>query len=303
MVVPARLGIYQLYKFLGEGAMGRVYLAKDPGLERDVAIKILREDLNATPKMWGMLEEEAKAAAGIHHNNVIHIYTMGKTLGRPYIVMELAKESTLEDLMERAPLDEKNAIDIGIDVLHGLQAAAENLLMHGDVKPANILVGPPGYTKIADFGLARFMQEGQPVERWGTPYYIAPEKSEQVQEDFRSDMYSLGTTLFHAVAGQAPFEGETGEEVIQKSLQAPTPILADSFPEISENFSTYISILMARDPENRFSTYEQAITMLEGIRDGTQTLSRVPESVQENPTLLKKITQKLSALVHDSPSS
>jgi len=208
MVVPARLGIYQLYKFLGEGAMGRVYLAKDPGLERDVAIKILREDLNATPKMWGMLEEEAKAAAGIHHNNVIHIYTMGKTLGRPYIVMELAKESTLEDLMERAPLDEKNAIDIGIDVLHGLQAAAENLLMHGDVKPANILVGPPGYTKIADFGLARFMQEGQPVERWGTPYYIAPEKSEQVQEDFRSDMYSLGTTLFHAVAGKRPLKGK-----------------------------------------------------------------------------------------------
>jgi len=91
--------------------------------------------------------------------------------------------------------------------------------------------------------------------------------------------------------------------VIQKSLQAPTPILADSFPEISENFSTYISILMARDPENRFSTYEQAIMTLEGIRDGTQTLSRVPESVQENPTLLKKITQKLSALVHDSPTS
>ncbi|MDA3873561.1 MAG: protein kinase, partial [Kiritimatiellae bacterium] len=218
MVVPAKLGNYNLYRFLGEGAMGRVYLARDPGLNRDVAVKILREDLNATPKMWTLLEEEAKAAAGITHRNVIHVYTMGKVLGRPYIVMELADHASLDDQMASGPVPEGLAIQLAIDVMEGLNAAYTNRLIHGDVKPANILITSKGHAKVADFGLARFMKQDQTVERWGTPYYIAPEKSQQLSEDFRSDMYSLGATLFHALAGEAPFEGESGEEVIAKSL-------------------------------------------------------------------------------------
>lgn len=303
MVVPARLGVYQLYKFLGEGAMGRVYLAKDPGLERDVAIKILREDLNATPKMWGMLEEEAKAAAGITHNNVIHVYTMGKTLGRPYIVMELAEEASLEDRMNEHSLEEAEAIAIGLDVLRGLQAAARNRLMHGDVKPANILVGPPGYTKIADFGLARFMREGQPVERWGTPYYIAPEKSQQIQEDFRSDMYSLGATLFHAVAGRAPFEGETGEEVIRKSLKEKTPLLRELVPAISKDFSGVIQVLMAKDPDDRFFSYEQAIQCFEELRDGQFNPETMKRRKPKGAGMLQRLGRRLTDLVKDDPGT
>ena len=192
ILVPGQLEQYELTEFLGEGAVGRVYLARDPKLERNIAIKILREDLNATPKMWKMLENEAKLAAGITHHNVIQVFSMGKMLGRPYIVMELALGENLEERMHKELLTEKEAILVGWDVLQGLQAASNNLLMHGDVKPANIMMGPQGYIKITDFGLARFIQEGQNVERWGTPYYIAPEKSELIQEDFRSDIYSLG---------------------------------------------------------------------------------------------------------------
>jgi len=302
MVVPARLGVYQLYKFLGEGAMGRVYLAKDPGLERDVAIKILREDLNATPKMWSMLEEEAKAAAGITHNNVIQVYTMGKVLGRPYIVMELAREMSLEHRMRKACLSENEAVMVGLDVLRGLEAAAKNRLMHGDVKPANILIGTPGYTKIADFGLARFMQEGQPVERWGTPYYIAPEKSRQIQEDFRSDMYSLGATLFHAVAGKAPFEGSTGEEVISKSLKDAIPMLHKQVPGVSRPFSDVIRILMDRDPDNRFQSFSQAIQCFEDLREGRPDAGRLKKRVSKRSRLLSRLGKKLTDLVKDDPS-
>lgn len=299
MVVPARVGTYQLYKFLGEGAMGRVYLAKDPGLGRDVAVKILREDLNATPKMWSMLEEEAKAAAGITHNNVIQVYTMGKILGRPYIVMELATESSLEDYMSQQVLTEHEAITLGLDVLRGLLAAAQNRLMHGDVKPANILVGPPGYTKIADFGLARFLQEGQPVERWGTPYYIAPEKSQQIQEDFRSDMYSLGATLFHAVAGRAPFEGDTGGEVISKSLKSPTPKLHKTVPGVSIAFSDVLARLMARDPDDRFPDYETAIQCFEDLRDGCLDSSKLRPKKKVVRSWMKRAGSKLSELIRD----
>ena len=298
-VIPAKLGIYQLNTFLGEGAMGRVYLAKDPSLDRNVAIKILREDLNATPKMWMMLEEEAKAAARIHHNNVIHIYTMGKVLGRPYIVMELATEASLEDYMREHSVSESTAITLAIDVLRGLEAAAEHQLMHGDVKPANILVGQPGYTKIADFGLARFMREGQPVEKWGTPYYIAPEKSQQIMEDHRSDLYSLGATLFHAVAGRAPFEGETGEEVIQKSLEEEHPVLKDLVPDISEAFSGCISTLMARDINDRFDTIEQALSCFIALRDGTFDPEVLERPDRQDSGVFTRLRKKMSDLLRD----
>lgn len=272
MVVPAKLGKYDLYRLLGEGAMGRVYLARDAELDRDVAIKILREDLNATPKMWTLLENEAKAAAAITHNNVIHIYTMGKVLGRPYIVMELADYASLEDLMAQGPIDEALAIQVAIDVMKGLQAAYQQELIHGDVKPANILITQKGRAKVADFGLARFLKQGQEVERWGTPYYIAPEKSEQISEDFRSDMYSLGATLFHVLTGRAPFEGETGEEVIAKSLKLPTPKIQKQRPDLSPELSELINQMIHRDPDQRFWSYDQAITCFEKLQEGSYQL-------------------------------
>lgn len=304
MVVPAQLGIYELYQFLGEGAMGRVYLAKDPGLNREVAIKILREDLNATPKMWTLFENEAKAAAGITHNNVIHIYTMGKVLGRPYIVMELANYATLDDMLEEGPIDQALAIQIAIDVMKGLQAAYRHELIHGDVKPANILITNKGHAKVADFGLARFLKQGQEVERWGTPYYIAPEKSERISEDFRSDLYSLGITLFHALSGRAPFEGQTGEEVISKSLKSSTPKLVKVKPEISEEVSELIYKMMQRNPDERFWSYEQAITCFEKLQEGSyrlgmcKNLKKGKNEAKRNP---KGLMAKLISLIVDPP--
>jgi serine/threonine protein kinase len=299
MVVPAKLGNYDLYRFLGEGAMGRVYLARDPDLDRDVAVKILREDLNATPKMWTMLEEEAKAAAGIAHRNVIQVYTMGKILGRPYIVMELADHASLDDQMASGPITEALAIQVSIDVMLGLNAAYQNQLIHGDVKPANILITAAGNAKVADFGLARFMKQGQEVERWGTPYYIAPEKSRQLSEDFRSDMYSLGATLFHALAGEAPFEGKSGEEVIDKSLKNSVPKLHKVRPDISENFSELVYKMMQKDPNDRFSSYEQALECFERLQEGSYTLGMCHQLGKRNTQKKSGLLSRLAGLVID----
>ena len=303
MIVPAHLGNYELYQFLGEGAMGRVYLAKDPHLKRDVAVKILREDLNATPKMWTLLEDEAKAAAGIAHPNVIQIYTMGKILGRPYIVMELADYSNLDDLIEKnGVIQEAMAVQIAIDVMRGLRAAYNHEMIHGDVKPANILITKKGNAKVADFGLARFLKQGQEVERWGTPYYIAPEKSERIREDFRSDLYSLGATLFHATIGRAPFEGKTGEEVITKSLKYNTPKLSILNPEISESFSELVYKMMQKEPDERFWSYEQAISCFEKLQDGTYELGMCKKlKMGENTSKRnrKNFLSKIASLVVD----
>jgi serine/threonine protein kinase len=301
MVVPAVLGGYRLNRFLGEGAMGRVYLAHDPNLGRDVAVKILREDLKATPAMWSVLESEAKAAAGISNVHVIQVFKMGKVLGRPYIVMELADYASLEDIMQDGPIDETSAIRIAIDVMTGLNAAYQIHLLHGDVKPANILITSNGMAKVADFGLARFMQEGQTVERWGTPYYIAPEKSRQIQEDFRSDMYSLGATLFHALAGRAPFEGQTGEEVIAKSLRERTPRLHRVTPDLSRNISELVHQMMRQDPDLRFGSYPQAIACFELLRDGLYRPGLCREHRAPRAGRLRKIADSLSRLVVDQP--
>lgn len=302
MVVPAKLGKYELYRFLGEGAMGRVYLAADPDLERDVAIKILREDLNATPKMWSLLEKEAKAAARINHPNVIQIYGMGKVLGRPYIVMELAEYASLEERMRKDPVSGTAAVRIAIDVMEGLKAAYDIHLIHGDIKPANILVTRKGRAKVADFGLARFMDRGHKVERWGTPYYIAPEKTREFQEDFRSDMYSLGATLFHVVNGRAPFEGKTGEEVIEKSLKRPTPSLAKVNRNVSRGFSEVVYRMMRKDPDDRFWSYDQAIACFKSLEEGTYRPGDGRRGGLGRNSLLHRTLNGLSRLVMDPPS-
>ena len=299
VLVPGVLEGYTLVHFLGDGAVGRVYLAKDPTLERDVAIKILNQNLNATPKMWSILENEAKLAASISHHNVIQIFSLGKVKSRPFIVMELALEESLEARMRKQPISEREAVLVGLDVLKGLQAAANKNLMHGDVKPANIMMGPPGYTKLTDFGLARFLKEGQQVERWGTPYYIAPERSKQIQEDFRSDLYSLGTTLYHAVSGTPPFEGKTGEEVIQKSLNETPPKLRTLGLGISQDFSRIVEIMMHRNMKERFYSYSHAINCFELMRDGEFSYKSLRNRKPQGPGMIRNVFDRVIDLVQD----
>ncbi|MCH8512467.1 MAG: serine/threonine protein kinase [Kiritimatiellae bacterium] len=264
VLVPDLVDQFRLEDFLGQGAMGRVYLAVDQNLNRKVAIKVLRKAFASTPSMWSQLEKEAKAAAGINHDRVVQVYRLGKIKSRPYIVMELVDEPNLQEIMKKAPLTESAACRIATDVMEGLEAARVTGLVHGDVKPANILVDEKGRAKIADFGLARFVTREQKVECWGTPYYMAPEKSRKKQEDFRSDLYSLGATLFHATAGRAPFEGKEGDEVIRLALKGPTPDLSQFRPEFSPRFCAGVYKMMRMNPDDRFQSYPEAISFMLG---------------------------------------
>ncbi len=271
VLVPADLDQFRLTRFLGQGAMGRVYLAVDQTLNREVAVKVLRRAYFSSPKMWGQLEKEAKAAARVMHPRVVQVYRLGKSDNRPYIVMELVNHPTLETLMKAAPISLDAIRRIAVDVMEGLRAAEATGLVHGDVKPANILVDERNHAKIADFGLARFIHREQSVERWGTPYYMAPEKAKQEQEDFRSDLYSLGATLFHVMAGRAPFEAKTGEEVIELALRDPTPNLSDFRRDLPKTFCRIVYKMMEKNPDDRFESYDEAIEAVRGGRPIPET--------------------------------
>src|SRR6266508_6568604 len=204
---------FVLLDTLGLGGMGTVYKARDTLLDRLVALKLLRKDLVGDKDHTSRLREEARVAASVNHPNVIQVFSSGTDHGQFYVVMELVEHGSLDDLIEqRKRLPENLVLETGIQVAEGLRAAYRQGLIHRDVKPANILFVDEHTAKISEFVLAGASSQGSETEGviWGTPYYVAPERLRNNEpEDFRSDIYGLGATLFHAVAGKAPIEGNT----------------------------------------------------------------------------------------------
>src|ERR1700760_1179964 len=209
--VSSMIDHFQLVDMLGHGGMGAVYKAHDTSLDRMVALKLLRKS-SGTPEQIKQLETEAAITASINHPHVVRVFSTGMDHGRFYIAMELVDKGTLDRLIElQGRVAEIQVLEVGIQIASGLRAAQKAGLIHRDVKPGNILFADSHTAKIVDFGLAIFLADEASVrgEVWGTPYYVAPERLELKPEDFRSDIYSLGATLFHALAGRPPMEGET----------------------------------------------------------------------------------------------
>ena len=186
-IVPARLGHFLLIELLGKGGMARVYRAFDETLGRMVAIKVMRTELGEDQKFIENFLREARAAAKLNHRNIVQIYSVDTAKGNPYIVMELLDGGRMDEMIaDGKMLDEVRAVEIGIDVAEGLNAAHLAGLIHGDVKPANVLFDQARVGKVTDFGLARFSsRRREKGEIWGTPYYIAPEKVRNQGEDHR----------------------------------------------------------------------------------------------------------------------
>mgnify|MGYP003576860938 CR=1 FL=1 len=196
--------------------MGAVYRALDQGLSRYVALKLLRKEYNVRPEFVQQFRKEAAITASINHPHVVKVYSTGSDHGLLYITMELVDKGSLDDLMTlQGRIAESQVLDIGVQIAAGLNAALFKGLIHRDIKPGNILFANAQTAKIVDFGLAVLQAEAGKIdgEIWGTPYYVAPEKLDNQPEDFRSDMYSLGGTLFHALAGRPPLEAETASLV------------------------------------------------------------------------------------------
>jgi tRNA A-37 threonylcarbamoyl transferase component Bud32/ribosomal protein S27AE len=268
---------FVLLETVGVGGMGSVYKARDTRLDRFVALKILRTELSANAQEAARLEQEARLTAAVNHPHVVQVFSSGTDHGQLYLVMELIGGGSLDDLMaQHTRVPEAQVLKTGIGAARGLRAAHAKGLMHRDVKPANILFADGETAKIGDFGLAVAAGPSTDAQNeiWGTPYYVAPERLNSEPEDFRSDVYSLGATLFHALAGVPPIAGESNSASKLRELKMTPADVKVVAPDISRRTARIINRMIAPDPGERFESYAELIDELEEARNGLVGIRR-----------------------------
>ncbi len=259
---------YQILDVLGSGGAGTVYRAKQLSMDRIVAIKVLLPRLAKDQAYLDRFFREARAAARLSHPNLIVAHDVGAHQGLYYLVMEYVSGATLQQLLDsQGSLEESRVVDVAIQVAKALEVAHRNGMVHRDVKPANIILGSDGLAKLFDLGLAREglgASEGKAV---GTPRYISPEQAKDAPNiDIRSDLYSLGATMYHLVTGQLPFPAETGAQMLAKHVAEKLVPAHVRNPRVSQELSAIISRLMEKRPGDRIQRPQDLITALETIR-------------------------------------
>jgi serine/threonine-protein kinase len=283
------LGDFRLLRRLGAGGMGQVYLAEQISLSRNVALKTLRPDLIAAhPEAMERFRLEAKAVARANHANIVQVYTHGEADGIWYIALEYVEGRNLREyLAPKGPPEVLLALSILRQVAAALQRAGELGIVHRDIKPENILLTRKGEVKVADFGLSRCLTGEQPVNltqsgvTMGTPLYMSPEQVEGKPLDPRTDIYSLGVTCYHMLAGQPPFRGETAFEVaLQHVRKEPVP-LSQVRPDLPEGLCAIVHKMMAKDPAQRYQTARDLLKDIGRLRESLsgQTGAVAPVSI------------------------
>ena len=246
---------YEIEKCLGTGGMGTVYRARDEKLDRVVALKVMVKDLRSDPSIMDAFRKEARAVAKLNHPNIAQIYSLGENEGKPYIVMEYVGGEHFDSLVfAPTPLDQAKVMKTGMEIASGLQVAADAGLVHGDIKPENIVFDDHGVPKLLDFGIAS-ASNAKSTEIWGTPYYIAPEKLRRQRVDFRSDIYCLGATLYHALTKHPPFDGDDVRMVLRARLEGPPPPMSTYRPDIDPEVEAIVGRMLQMDPSDRYPTY------------------------------------------------
>jgi serine/threonine protein kinase/tetratricopeptide (TPR) repeat protein len=285
-----RLGSYEITSLLGSGGMGQVYRAKDDKLGRDVAIKVLREDLASDPERLCRFEQEARSASALNHPNIITIYSIDKHEETPYIAMELVEGETLRVMLAGGPLPAKKLLVLAKQMAEGLAKAHSAGIVHRDLKPENLMVSRDGYVKILDFGLAKLLpQSGVDPEAAtaikqgtvagaviGTASYMSPEQALGKPLDARTDVFSLGTVLYEMATATKPFQGETAaalfDEILHKVPVSPSALNQ----ELPRNLAEIIHKALEKDPQRRPATQE-LLANLESISEAPP----IPESPQQ----------------------
>ena len=285
--VPAKFGHFILLKRLGAGGMGTVFLAQDEALGRKVAIKMMQKSLGDDPALFETFRNEAQSAAKLNHPHVAQIYSFGQQKGCPYLEMELVAGNKLDSMISAGiKLDPAFVMRVGLEIAEGLKAAEGVGLFHGDIKPDNILFDENMHAKLVDFGIASLASQGKSNELWGTPYYIAPEKVQKKKNSARSDIYSLGATLYHAIAGEPPYEGEDAVAVIKARFKGPPKPLEEIRPEVEPEVSRIIGRMMYNDLFMRYPNY------LSVINDIKNYLAAIPAVRKHGPILTQSLSRK-----------
>ena len=256
---------YEILEKIGTGGMSDVYKAKCHKLNRFVAVKVLKQEFSENANFVSKFRVEAQAAAGLMHPNIVNVYDVGEENGIYYIVMELVEGITLKKYIEKkARLSYKEAISIAIQISLGIEAAHNNHIIHRDIKPQNIIISKEGKVKVTDFGIAKAATSNTITSNvMGSVHYTSPEQARGGYSDEKSDIYSLGITMFEMLTGRLPFNGETTVAIAIKHIQEEMPSPQEFVPEIPYGVEQIVLKCCQKSPDRR---YQSMASLIEDLK-------------------------------------
>lgn len=263
---------YELLNEIGSGGFGRVYRARDLGLEREVAIKVLHPQLTADPGVMERFRREAQLAARLRHPNIVSVYDIQSRAGLQWYVMEFVPGANVAQLVKKeGPFPIQKTTRLLFEALSALEHAHALGLVHRDIKPENMLIEPDGRLRITDFGLALALRGdrfGGATSRSGTPQFAAPEQLLGERVEQRADLYSLGAVAYFTLLGRPPFEGTTPEAILAKQTVDALPSLREARPDVSREFEEVLRHTVVCDPSQRYPTAGALRQALEQVTRG-----------------------------------
>lgn len=274
-----QLGDFALQRELGQGGMGKVFLARQVSLDRLVAVKTLSRELSKKEGFIARFEREARSMAKIDHPNVLKIYAVDSAHGIHFAAIEYVDGQSLQKWLDQlGRLSVGDAVHLAIRCAEALRYAHAENMVHRDIKPDNILLTKKGVVKVADFGLAKAMDDDVSMTQsgtgLGTPLYMAPEQARNAKHvDSRCDIYALGVTLYHMLTGQLPYTGKTTLEVIMAKEKGRYASARTLRPELSERLDMIVDKMMAKDPAQRYKSCEDVLKDLQALGVQTDALS------------------------------
>lgn len=277
--IPLLNNRYQVLEERGKGGMAFIYHARDLMLDRDVAIKVLREDYSNDPVFQEHFRQEARAAANLSHPNIVTVHDFGLDQGKLFIVMEYVPGVDLKThILQHGRFNPDEALPLIIQACAGIGYAHRAGLVHCDIKPQNMLVMPDHRLKVTDFGIARALATIHPEEQaevvWGSPQYFSPEQAAGMAPSPASDVYSLGVVLFEMLTGSLPFTASTATGLSQLHLEAIPPVLSSVIPNISPELEQIMEKILSKEPSMRYRTADQFGRVLQKF--GTTRMTNIP---------------------------
>ena len=303
------LGPYRIISPLGAGGMGEVYVARDPSLGRNVAIKVLPQRFSGDRESLQRFTREARSASALNHPNIVTIHEVGTDSGTPYIVMEHIEGSDLRTMLHEGPLPNRRTLNIAAQIADGLSAAHEKGIVHRDLKPENVMVTKDGFVKILDFGLAKVTgpaEDDADTAHWdmpatnpgtivGTVGYMSPEQAHGRPLDFRSDQFSFGAILYELATGKAAFTGENALDTMTAIVREQPKPIQDFNKQAPAAFCDVVEKLLAKDPAHRYDSTRELARALHNIHDyiaSTAAANEIPRA-----PLMRRRTIMATALV------
>jgi len=300
---------YEILAVAGAGGMGKVYLARDSQLRRNVALKLLAPELTRDERGLRRFEQEAQAASALNHPNILTVYEFGEVNGIHYIATEFIEGQTLREVIKTGRVETLRALDISIQITSALAAAHAQGIVHRDIKPDNVIVRKDGIVKILDFGIAKLSEDfdhgrgflsatlstSHPGAVLGTVRYMSPEQARGQAIDGRSDLFSFGVVMYEMVTGHAAFPGETASDVIAEILKGEPEPLCTASPELPAEFCAIIERAMRKNRDQRYASAQDLLADLQALKKELEFREKLQESDSDPLGTLKRRSASGSA--------